>query len=161
MWGINSGSGSSSRSIFGLYFLDLNLGSTPSPQPYVSSKLNVLFSNSVPSGQNWKFFHKEGSFFQTFIWSTYNPMLFSNWMFCTITLFQVVRLEKFIHKQGSFFEMTILSTKNPMLSSNWTFDPIFLFISIVCALSLHKPYFYFSSAFFIALNDNLELTVFM
>ena len=42
-------------------------------------------------------------------------------MFCPITPFQVVRIEKFIHKQGfvwiSFFKTIVLSTYEPMLSS--------------------------------------------
>ena len=44
MWGVNS----ICSSIFGLQLFDLNLGSTPYPQPYVFFKIESLFHNPPP-----------------------------------------------------------------------------------------------------------------
>ena len=61
-------------------------------------------------------------------------------MFCPLTLFQVVRIEKFHPKQGSFFRPLFRVPTVLCYLPNWTFHPIFLFISILFALWLHKPY---------------------
>ena len=61
-------------------------------------------------------------------------------MFCPLTLFQVVRIEKFHPKQGSFFRPLFRVPTVLCYLPNWTFHPIFLFISVLFALWLHKPY---------------------
>ena len=84
--------------------------------PMLSSKLNVLFHNSIPSCQMKNTF-MSSHFFQVLV----NPIFsrlssfwafipvqttlcyLQNWMFCPITLFQVVRFEKSLHKQGLLF----------------------------------------------------------
>ena len=110
--GINTVSGSSSRSIF-LQVIILNTNN-----PMLSSKLNVLSHNSLPSGHNWKIHSQAGIVFsrQSF-WGPTNLCYFQNWMFCPRTLFHIVRFEKFLHKQGSIFEVIVLSTKITILSS--------------------------------------------
>ena len=66
-----------------------------------------------------------------------------NWMFCSITPFQVVRFQKFLHKQWSFFSgQSFWVSTTLCYLQNCSFCPIFPSISILFALCLHKPYFF-------------------
>ena len=110
--GINTVSGSSSRSIF----LQVIIWNTNNPM--LSSKLNVLSHNSIPSGYIWKIHSQVGvAFSRQSFWGPTTLCYFQTCMFCPRTLFHIVRFEKFLHKQGSIFEVIILSTKNTILSS--------------------------------------------
>ena len=96
--GINTVSGSSSRSIF----LQVIIWNTNNPM--LSSKLNVLSHNSIPSGHNSNIHSQAGVVFtrQSF-WGPTTLCYFQTCMFCLRTLFHIVRFEKFLHKQGSIF----------------------------------------------------------
>ena len=111
--------------------------------PMLSSKLNIRTQNSVLSCQMWKIPSQTGiAFMRQSFWVQTTLCYLQNWMFCPITLFQVVRFEKtpsqagVVGLQKLFWVSTILC-----YLQNWTFHVIFLFISIVFALSLHKPHF--------------------
>ena len=73
-------SGSSSGSIYvSLYWYYVN--------PMLSLEFNILSHNSVPSGQIWKFFHKQGSIcIRWTLWVSSTVCYLQNWAFCPIFL---------------------------------------------------------------------------
>ena len=101
--GVNSRSGSSSRSIFGLFFLTciLNLGSTLAMVPFMSHLWLIVVGGQLQ--------------IQIYIWVVLFELNFhcidimltlcylQNSTFFLITPFQVVRFEKFLHKWDFLF----------------------------------------------------------
>ena len=164
--GVNSGSGSGYRSIFGLYSRlgcspisfspeliggstpDPYLWSTPAPVPSQFHLRSLWWGVNSRSGSGSRSIFQLFIFYLNFhcieIMLTLCYLQYST--FCPITPFQVITFKEnpFTNKalfRQSFWVQTIL-----FYLQNWSFCPIILFISILCALCLHKPYFYFSSA---------------
>ena len=104
-----------------------------------------------------KFIHNRDCFFPDNDFESYNSMLSSEFNVLFHNSVPSCQTWKIPSQTGLFFEVIFLSTNNPMLSSNLNILSHISVISILFALCLHKPYFYFSSAILIALNDNLEL----
>ena len=67
---------------------------------------------------NMYYFQTGVIFSRQSFWVPTTVCYLQNWMFCPITLFQVVRFEKFLHKQWSFFWDDGFEYQNPMFSSN-------------------------------------------
>ena len=86
--------------------------------PMLSSKLNVLFHNSIPSCQMWKIHSWAGVIFsRQLFWVSTILCYLQNWTLGPKTLFSVARCENSFTNRDCFYETIILSTKNPMLSS--------------------------------------------
>ena len=93
MWKIHSSRGH----FFQTIVLSIN-------NPMLSSKLNIRTQNSLLSCQMWKIPSQTGiAFIRQSFWVQTTLCYLQNWMFCPITLFQVVRFEKSLHKQGLLF----------------------------------------------------------
>ena len=117
--GVNSGSGSSSRSIVGLSLFDLNLGSNPSPAPVPSmfhlkscGRGSTLDLDPAPDPNLGCTFDLNFHCIDNMLTISFLQIS----IFCPISLFQVVRFEQFLYMQGSLFQIIILSTNNPILS---------------------------------------------
>ena len=126
----------------------------------LSSKLNVLSHNSVPSGQICKSHSQAGgSFFQTIVLSTYNCML-------------SLKLNILSHSPVPCCQIWILPSQTGFFLGNhfeyhqsYVVFKIEHFIQYFFLSQYYLLYVYishifkFSSAILIALNDDLELTI--
>ena len=95
----------------------------------LSSKLNVLFHNSIPSCQMWKIHSWAGVIFsRQLFWVSTILCYLQNWTLGPKTLFSVARCEKFLHKQGLLLWDNHFEYKQPyVIFKNWMFCPITLF----------------------------------
>ena len=107
----------------------------------LSSKLTVLFHNSIPSVWNWKnSFTSRDCVFQTIILSTKNPMLSSKYNilshnslpYCQIWIIPLQTRVVFFLKQSFWVPIS------PCYLQNWAFCPITLFQVIKFEKFLHK-----------------------
>ena len=141
------------------HFIQMIILSTYNPM--LSSKLNALSLNSIPSGQNGKIHSQAGFLFsrQSFsVPTTLSYLQIS--MFCPITLFNIVRLEKFIHKWGSFFFRWLFWVPiTYVIFKIEHFIPHFYLTQYYLLYAYRSHISYFSSAILLALNDNLEITL--
>ena len=102
-------------------------------QSMLSSKLNIRTQNSVLSCQMWKLPSQTGiAFMRQSFWVQTTLCYLQNWMFCPITLFQVVRFEKSLHKQGLFLQKLFCYLQN------WMFCPITPFQVVRHENCIHK-----------------------
>ena len=76
-------------------------------------------------------------------------------------MIQVVGFEIFLHKEGLFFPDDHFEYNNPVLS--WKLNilsHISVYLNIICSMSTEAIYFAIQVFILVALNDNLECTVF-
>ena len=111
----------------------------------LSSKFNILSHNSVTRGQIWKIPPQAGIIFSRWsFWVLSTLCYLQNWMYCPITLFQVVRIAKIsFTNRCHFFQMIILSTKTLCYLQNWMFCPIIMFQLVRFQKFLHKQGLFF------------------
>ena len=82
--------------------------------------------------------------------------------FCPITLFLVVRFEKIPSQTGVVFSRWSFWVQQPCVVLKIEhFVPYSVYLNIICFMSTEAIYFIFQGFILVALNDNLECTVFM
>ena len=147
--GINTVSGSSSRSIF----LQVIIWNTNNPM--LSSKLNVLSHNSIPSGSQFKYsFTSWGCFFQTIILRTYNPMLFSKLNVLSQNSVPHCQIWKIPSQtRVHFLRRLFWVPKTLFYLQNWTFCPII-------QLQMHISVVPLQGQFLLWLQSHLFLTLY-